>query len=113
MLALLTHLDLEGSLKATGKEATKGTDDTGKDAHEEGMNEEGVDGDGGLHAQQGAEGGQGFRQSIFLGQKGLGWFTLPMTHLLQLLAVLCSKSDYVNKPELLCSLTLLPIGQMK
>ena len=52
-------LDLEGSLEARCKEASKGSDDRGKEGHPEGVEEEGVDGQGLLVDQETRPGAQG------------------------------------------------------
>ena len=51
-------LDLEGSLEARCKEASKGSDDRGKEGHPEGVEEEGVDGQGLLVDQKTCPGAQ-------------------------------------------------------
>ena len=54
-------LDLEGSLEARCKEASKGSDDRGKEGHPEGMEEEGVDGQGLLVDQETRPGAQSLK----------------------------------------------------
>ena len=51
-------LDLECPLEARGKETSKGTDDGGEERHPEGVEEEGVDGQGLLVDQEPRPGAQ-------------------------------------------------------
>ena len=59
-MSLTLYLDFKCPFETTRKEASKGPNDAGENAHEEGMNEEGIDGDGRLHAQDSSEGCDGF-----------------------------------------------------
>ena len=47
----LSHLNLEGALETAGKETPEGPDDAGEDGHEDGVDEEGVDGHRRLHPE--------------------------------------------------------------
>ena len=62
-------LDLECSLESRSKEPTKRTNDRSKERHEEAVDEEGVEGDGGFHAEDPAPGSDGIGQAILLGSK--------------------------------------------
>ena len=47
----VSHLNLERPLESAGKEAPEWPDDAGEDGHEDGVDEEGVDGHRRLHPQ--------------------------------------------------------------
>ena len=47
----MSHLYLERSLETAGKETAEGSDDAGEDGHEDGVDEERVDGQRRLHPQ--------------------------------------------------------------
>ena len=58
---------LKSSLESRSKESAKWPDDGGKERHEEAMYEEWVEGDGFLHVEDPAPGGDGLWQGVLLG----------------------------------------------
>ena len=60
-------LDFKCSLESRGEEASEGTDDGGEQRHEEAVDEEGVEGDGLLHVEEPAPGGDGLGEGVLGG----------------------------------------------
>jgi len=60
-------LDFKCSLESRGEEASEGADDGGEQRHEEAVDEEGVEGDGLLHVEEPAPGGDGLGEGVLGG----------------------------------------------